>query len=750
MSFNIFKNEYLVIALILIGLVIIFFNGPIFNNRTLVPFDILEEYDLSFESDGFQSNNYLLSDLVDQFYPNYYFLRESFNKGFLPLWNPYILGGIPFLADSQTGIFEFSHLFSYVLNIEVCDFFLFSALINIFLLGFFFYLYLRNLNFDKLISLFGTVVLMFSGTSIVWINYALFWAFVWFPLILLCIDKIILAKKYKFLPLLSGAVVFSLLAGYPQVTLIELILGGLYLIFKVFRFYKEDRTKILLWPVIFIGLSFLMVAFQLGPAWDFIKESNSYEVGRDYRLANGWQQDVREQFSHPLSSLEKVAEKIMGYGVLAFVPKYYGSPLERNYVYPENNPYANFSEVTIYIGLVGFILALASCLLVKRRVVIFWLATGVISFSLAVRLPFISLLGYLPLIDRMSLSRFRIFFVFAFVMLAVYGLQAVVRKINWKNINLKNIFIVVAIVLSFADLLYYFHDYNKGVDKGVGSISNNGAIKFLKNNLVGARFVGLGLPNKGFYTTILPNTPMLHGIEDIRGYNPIIGNEQMKLFDKYFTRRGSFVLADAVFEKKILDLMNIKYLVCPKGGCVFADKGDGLPIVYGDNRVIIQENKNLLPRSYVAYDFDSVKSIDEFMELFGAFNFDLNNKVAVAGEILGMDRVAGLGIKEVKIINYSQNKVVIEAESEQRGILVLVDNFDKGWKVIVNGIEEKPLRVNGLYRGVVIPSGKTEVVWFYRPVNFNIYLWLTFFGWLFFICTTIFILKKKALNDCEG
>ncbi|HEX2171530.1 MAG TPA: hypothetical protein VHL09_03695, partial [Dehalococcoidia bacterium] len=44
-------------------------------------------------------------DLLVYFYPQQQYLGEQLRRGSLPLWNPYLFGGVPFLANIQTGVF---------------------------------------------------------------------------------------------------------------------------------------------------------------------------------------------------------------------------------------------------------------------------------------------------------------------------------------------------------------------------------------------------------------------------------------------------------------------------------------------------------------------------------------------------------------------------------------------------------------------------------------------------------------------
>jgi hypothetical protein len=64
--------------------------------------------------------NHLVSDLILENYIWKKFIRESIAAGEIPLWNPYVLSGQPFLANGQhSGLYPFSILF-YIMPLVAC------------------------------------------------------------------------------------------------------------------------------------------------------------------------------------------------------------------------------------------------------------------------------------------------------------------------------------------------------------------------------------------------------------------------------------------------------------------------------------------------------------------------------------------------------------------------------------------------------------------------------------------------------
>jgi hypothetical protein len=67
------------------------------------------------------------------------------------------------------------------------------------------------------------------------------------------------------------------------------------------------------------------------------------------------------------------------------------------------------------------------------------------------------------------------------------------------------------------------------------------------------------------------------------------------------------------------------------------------------------------------------------------------------------------------IRSYRRNRIVIETETRQDGILLLNDHFDRHWKATVNGESAPVLRCNYIMRGVRLRPGRHRIVFSYQP-----------------------------------
>jgi uncharacterized membrane protein YfhO len=73
----------------------------------------------------------------------------------------------------------------------------------------------------------------------------------------------------------------------------------------------------------------------------------------------------------------------------------------------------------------------------------------------------------------------------------------------------------------------------------------------------------------------------------------------------------------------------------------------------------------------------------------------------------------------VTIDSYQPNQVRLSLDAPRGGVVVLKDAYFPGWQAAVDGQPADVLRVDGIARGVFIPSaGQHRVTFEYRPASF--------------------------------
>ncbi len=215
---------------------------PSLTGATLLPYDNLYTFE-PWRSlrPGLIPHNNLLSDLVLENAVWKLHINRTLADGQLPLWNPQIFTGLPFLAAGQASTFYPLTVLFYLLPLDAA-YGWFTAL-QIGLAGANLYIFGRVLRLRALAAFFAGLVFMFSGFLIVSVVFTMFIAaVVWLPLLLAIIETIIRKQEEKgissFHPipyLVVGVLVIGLtiLAGHPELIYYTLLVAGLYTAFRL-------------------------------------------------------------------------------------------------------------------------------------------------------------------------------------------------------------------------------------------------------------------------------------------------------------------------------------------------------------------------------------------------------------------------------------------------------------------------------------------------------------------------------------
>ncbi len=81
-----------------------------------------------------------------------------------------------------------------------------------------------------------------------------------------------------------------------------------------------------------------------------------------------------------------------------------------------------------------------------------------------------------------------------------------------------------------------------------------------------------------------------------------------------------------------------------------------------------------------------------------------------------------------KILEYSPDKIKIEANANSKSLLFLSDSYDPGWEATVNSVSVPIFRADYTFRAVVVEKGKNIVEFDYNPKSFRYGIFLAGVG----------------------
>jgi hypothetical protein len=146
---------------------------------------------------------------------------------------------------------------------------------------------------------------------------------------------------------------------------------------------------------------------------------------------------------------------------------------------------------------------------------------------------------------------------------------------------------------------------------------------------------------------------------------------------------------------------------------------DRAEFVGGTSYAGVYRLKDTLPRARFAPRVRLVPTMEEVTRLSVAGALDPRQEV-VLHDAADMRRVAsaqsgpGDAPGDARIVVDRVTEVVVEAQTTRGGLLVLADTYYPGWRVTVDGREQRILRANVMQRGVAVPPGSHRVAFEFR------------------------------------
>jgi O-antigen/teichoic acid export membrane protein len=440
----------LAIVLFLLALPLILFWPVTTGGRTLVPFDNLyafQPWKTFAESMGVGvPHNELLSDLLLENYAWKTFIVQALQDGQIPLWNPYLFAGVPFLAAGQhSALCPFSVLF-YVLPITQA--YGWFTVLHLFLAALFMHVFVRTLGVGRLGSTISAVTYAFCGFMIVSVDFPMVLAAVsWLPFVLTMTELMIRTQErhdaaVRSIPyMLGGALALGIqfLAGHAEMS---------YYVVMVLAFYSACRLGILWWRTretkrtallgltvaSMTGLGVGLGAVQLLPFLELAR-LNFRQGSASYQEIIGW--------AYPLRQV-----------VTFLIPDFFGNPSHHGYFDLITHRWTpitqnahgesintifwgikNYVEAGAYVGLLPILLAAVAVFRRRDRYVWIFAVLAVIGFALSFGIPLYSLLYYLlPGYSQLH-TPFRWVFPYSLSMAVLAGLGAEALRSSFDSVK---------------------------------------------------------------------------------------------------------------------------------------------------------------------------------------------------------------------------------------------------------------------------------------------------------------------------
>ncbi len=803
------KIVSLCVLIIFLLLSVFPFRSYFFSQKVPLPFNLLVFYYSPWKDEteagyGLHVPNKPLGfDNLKLFYPLKKFTVDQMKSGNIPLWNPFVFSGNVHLATYQSAVFYPLNFLYFLL--PMADAWSLLVIVLPILSGWFMYLFLTSLGLSPKSSLFGAIGFAFSGWMIaMWEEVlVLEHSIIWLPLALYGSNMIWSGKLSRGSFLVVVSLVFSILAGFLQMSIylfLAVIAWNIYQFFS--RQNRTDKHKITLVLLINFLLSILLSAIQWVPALEVYLLSPRGTVD----AANLFQMFL-SPFSHLITFL---------------VPDFWGSPGSYNYF----SKLRYIQERTIYVGI--FILILASFALVKKIKgnINFWKIFTVLTLSLGFTLP-TSWVWYVLRIPILSVAQpARIFSLsmFGICVLASFGLN------EWKLVKDRKLLIKILTFYSVSIiLLWLFVSVMKIISVSPNRISffcskrilvsimpflcefkqitayatislRNLILPSVSVILAWAIFLIFSKRKNFFYVCILTTTilgglyfanKMLYFSDrkyEFPEVEPISELKKISGFDRVWSVGDAYIMRnilsyfglyspegyDALFSGRYGELINtikswgittdkinrtdvdlsevgpnesleknqfrlrlmsifdVKYILDLKTQDETMEENRFpkklFTVAWENNRWRIWQYRQALPRAFFASQYIVETDKQRIADALFHPSFDPGKTLILEEKVREGDVGSFSNNGRVAMLSYEPEKIIMQTDNPENGLLFLSDNYFPGWNAYIDGKRTKIYRADYSFRAIFVPSGRHTVRYEYAPDSFKLAVILGVFG----------------------
>ncbi len=267
------------------------------------------------------------------------------------------------------------------------------------------------------------------------------------------------------------------------------------------------------------------------------------------------------------------------------------------------------------------------------------------------------------------------------------------------------------------------------------------ALRFLQERLAAEDGRMHGVTERVGY----PLTPMLFGLPDLRGVTALPVRRYYEYLRAVSPEAASFTVQSVgAFRSALFDLAAVRYVVVSRPEEAtglervaltpppLPDDDAALSKVYEDPRVLILENQAALPRVRIVHHAREVPDESAALREIRALAARPGHaaELGLAASVI-LEPADGRSLspplsdgdptlESVRIVDASSpDRLLLEAQVDAPGLVVLADTFYPGWEARVDGTLAPIHPANLLFRAVAVPAGRHTIEFRYRPRSFR-------------------------------
>lgn len=680
----------------------------------------------------------------------------------IPLWNPYIFGGLPFIDAMHGDTFFPLAILQFIMPLHKA--LGYKLVLSVLMAGIFTYLYLREMKMSIWAAVFGATAYMLSGfmVSLVYAGHdGRMYVTGLLPLLLFTLEMGFRRRRILWWWPFSAAFGLLILANHPQFAYFAMWCVGAYFILKLIFVYRESgRINSLITPgsgiiaAMIFGLALGLI--QIWPAQDYVRNySPRSGEGRGYQYAASWS----------LHSEEAISQVVPGFSGLSNLQNH--PPLTREHTYWGKNYFKINSE---YAGMVALYLGLAGLFLYRDRYSYFFLGTAAFALLYALGdsgLIFKFFYYFVPFVKKFRApSTIMFLFSFSIAFLAARTVNTLqktkknpraAKVFRWLLI-LAGIYLLLGLVFTRAGsgiMKIYTSIFYSNIEIGQWDSLQANLSNISSGLIVGALLLGAlavtfwaSVRKKapfGVMVSVLLLLVMIDSwiIEDMKFIRSV---DHRPYFAKpagiSFLQSQPKPFRSFVYDKTMRTMPNqnslamfgleqvtgyhgnqlrwynefMKFLGTPTGLSLANSKFiitketlsyPALKLSHDTpGGVRIYENMDALPRGRIVYDYTVVPDPDSALSLILQPDFDHSKRIVIDQQPSEVIRAPESTLSDsVQFLDSPPDRIRIKAHLSAPGFLALQDNWYPHWKVYEGVVEYPIFRSDFTFMAVELPAG---------------------------------------------
>ena len=748
-------------------------HSVLLGDRVLIGGDVLYGYPpWSGSPQAHSATNWLTADVVRAFFPWHTLERQAIGSGHLPLWDPFMLGGKPLLANYQSAFFSpFTWIGLLVAGARGDSLAMLAKLV---VAGLGMYTFLRMLRLRPLAASVGALCFATCSYIVVWLGWPNSSVAVLIPWVFWSVEGFIKRPSLLGAVAVAATIALQFLAGHPESSIILAEGLAIYIAFR----YLERR------PGRAISLAGLLLSMLLGAGLAGVQL---------VAFAGQYGQTTLSSFHPSAGAFHLSLSELTSW----LAPNLHGNPGIDGLT--GRPPHYNAS--TGFIGVGAIVLAVVGAAVrgTETRLAQWaFVVMAVIGLGIAYG-PLTWLVAPLPILSATNSAYAILLVCFSGTCLAGFGLQVLVER-SQRRALAGDVFVVlgwvglagvVALAAMFAvlrsraetlipNLPAFLHSgfgfwalmgaasllaavgftaasWLRGGGSAITGLlalvlieaalfagpyppqvrpndapPQSAALSWLQRHAAGRPVAPIGVG------TLIPETAVLYGLSDVRGYDvlqPPGVKPYWSLADPGYYNDGLNVW---LFRPKAdwLAAAGVGYVINPG-----PDPLAGTTVAYQGEGVTISEVPNARPFAFGAGSVECAPDQNGAAMMLGRSG-------PMGPVVLQSANCPAASSASVRIGQRQPERIEISVVATQPAVLVLLQSFTPDWIARIDGKPAQLMPADIQFQALAIPAGTHQVIVTYSPQSVRLGVLVTVAALI--ACATLFALaiaqRKRRRN----